>query len=413
MLTYTLIFINSVIVSAVNLAVSLKTFEVTNSVFYVSLTVLIYNISYILMSWTWTKTVPNSDAPRKLLFAVFLGYLVSALAIGLSNMVYLILICSCLIGFSSAISSPLLISILGNQIGKDHLTVSRYNLISSIASVTGYLIGWLSDNTTLVLITSSAVSVPAILVVRYLKVVTLIEFKKELHIPTIPNVTGRVKGTPTIAHSHTLLYEFRTLFDDLFRTLRKGIVRELQLLLVGTVTLFTAISTFFTPFPAYLKSNKLSDGDVFIMNLLSSTTSIVGFRVASKFVKSVHTSWSVLRLCIGLRLIIFSIPLLSFSLIQNLYIIKVSLGIFYILIGFTWAFISSSLTNLILSLSEPHKKGERFGHMNGAIGIGSILGSLISTSIGIYGALISYLFVAVFLLISLAVLNKAPKTLVT
>ncbi|MCS7108601.1 MAG: MFS transporter [Sulfolobales archaeon] len=413
MITYILIFINSIITSAINLAISLKAFEITSSVYYVSLTVLLYNSAYIIMSWTWTKIAPSKDAPKKLLFAIFVGYLASSSVLGLSNAIYLVLICSVVIGLSSAVSSPLLMSVLGNQIGKDYLTVSRYNLISSVASVIGYLLGWLFDNTKILFLSLAVISAPATITLRYLNVMTLIEFKKELHISTTPMVTGRVKDAFTVTHSHTLLYDFRILVEDFFKTIKKGVLREFQLLIFGTVVLFTAISTFFTPFPAYLKSNKLSDGDIFVMNLVSSTTSILGFRAASRVVNSIHKAWSILKLCVGLRVFIFLIPIISFTYIQELSVVKIFLIAFYMLIGFTWSFISSSLTTLVLSISERNRKGERLGHMNGAIGIGSILGSLISVYIGEYGFLIGYPFVGVLLIISAAILHKASKTLVT
>ncbi len=411
--TYVLIFINSAVSSAINLAISLKMFEITNSVLFVSLAVLLYNLSYVLMSWSWTKIIPEKDAPRALLLTTFVGYLFSSLGIGLSNSVYITLLGSVVIGCSSAIASPLLMSILGSQLGKDHLTVTKYNFISSIASVTGYLLGWLSGNTTLVFLMLTLVSAPAILIIRSLTLPPLLEFKKELHISHTPHVTGRVKNASAVTHSHTLIYEFQTLLTEFIKMFRVGIVRELQLLLAGTALLFTAISTYFTPFPAFLKSNRLSDGDIFMLNLTSSVTSIVGFRLASNIVNSIRRAWYALKLCVGLRFVVFSIPIFSFMLFAESNIVKVYVGLFYVLIGITWAFISSSLTTLILSLSEPHRKGERLGHMNAAIGFGTILGSLISASVGGLGILVNYLFVVVILWMSFTVINRASKALVT
>lgn len=411
---YILIFINSAISSAISLAISLKTFDVTKSVSYVSLIVLLYNISYVLVSWSWTKALPEGkDVPRKLLFLVFMGYLISSISIGLSDTVHPILIGSIVLGSSSAIASPLLMSILGSKLGKDYLVVTRYNLISSIASAAGYSFGWLSGNVELLLTSLAFASLPAFLAIRFLSPTTMLEFKKELHIPHLPNVTGRVKGAVVAGHSHTLIYEFQTLIKEFLKMFKVGIARELQLLLVGTALLFTAISTYFTPFPAFLKSGRLSDSDIFMLNLTSSVTSILGFRMASNVIRTTYKAWFTLRLCISLRFIVFSIPILSFTLLSELSIIKVFVGLFYVLIGITWAFISSSLTTLILSLSEPHRKGERLGHMNAAIGFGTILGSLTSAYVGAYGILMNYFFVIMLLLVAFAVISKASKTLVT
>jgi predicted MFS family arabinose efflux permease len=93
--------------------------------------------------------------------------------------------------------------------------------------------------------------------------------------------------------------------------------------------------------------------------------------------------------------------------------LRLLITIFYILIGTTWALISTSLTTLILSLSEPERKGVRLGHMNGAIGAGTVLGSLCSAVIIQYGFLTNFTMVVTLLMLTYLVFNKAVGALVT
>jgi hypothetical protein len=149
------------------------------------------------------------------------------------------------------------------------------------------------------------------------------------------------------------------------------------------------------------------------MSLTSSIASIIWFRLASRFIKSISDAWSVLIKFVLSRIAIFSIPSLTLAFIDDLKILRLLITIFYILIGTTWALISTSLTTLILSLSEPERKGVRLGHMNGAIGAGTVLGSLCSAVIIQYGFLANFAMVVTLLMLTYLVFNKAVGALVT
>ncbi len=409
---YSLIFINGISSSLINLAMSLRAYDISNSASLVAITVMFYNMSYVIASWSLSKLTSKFRSIKNLLATIFAGYVLGVLLMIFNNL-YLLFIGGVFIGISSALSSPMLMSILGSYVGKDSLTVARFNLVSTIASVIGYLIGSTSGSNILALEISAVISIPAILIANHIRVDSLIEIKKELHIPQIPITAGNIRSTPTTVQTHRLMYDFKILMYDLIKMFRKGVLRELSLLLIGSVALFTAISTFFSPFPAILKGRGFTDSDVFIMSLTSSIASIIWFRLASRFIKSISDAWSVLIKCVLSRIAIFSLPSLTLAFIDDLKILRLLITIFYILIGTTWALISTSLTTLILSLSEPERKGVRLGHMNGAIGAGTVLGSLCSAVIIQYGFLTNFAMVITLLMLTYLIFNKAVGALVT
>jgi MFS family permease len=318
---YFLIFINGISSSLINLAMSLRAYDISNSASLVAITVMFYNMSYVIASWSLSKLTSKFRSIKNLLATIFAGYVLGVLLMIFNNL-YLLFIGGVFIGISSALSSPMLMSILGSYVGKDSLTVARFNLVSTIASVIGYLIGSTSGSNILALEISAVISTPAILIANHIRVDSLTEIKKELHIPQIPITTGNIRSTPTTVQTHKLMYDFKILMYDLIKMFRKGVLRELNLLLIGSVALFTAISTFFSPFPAILKGRGFTDSDVFIMSLTSSIASIIWFRLASRFIKSISDAWSVLIKCVLSRIAIFSIPSLTLTFIDDLKILR-------------------------------------------------------------------------------------------
>ncbi|MCC6022315.1 MAG: hypothetical protein LM560_04245, partial [Desulfurococcaceae archaeon] len=49
---YSLIFINGVSSSLINLAMSLRAYDISNSASLVAITVMFYNMSYVIASWS-------------------------------------------------------------------------------------------------------------------------------------------------------------------------------------------------------------------------------------------------------------------------------------------------------------------------------------------------------------------------
>jgi MFS family permease len=415
---YGVVISSSVAISIANLAGSLRVLDITGSAAMLSVVVSLYNIAYTFMSWSWTRIFFGRLSRRGIILVSMSGISAGLMAMAFGPTFWIVALGSVLVGLFAAVISPLLTTLLTDYLGHDAAAVTRYNVFSSVGLSLGYLIGAFLRpyvGTDLIL-WLTAVAILLLMPLAYLipHKYVVIEPRRVTYVSLIPQFTGRLRPLPSILFSPEIIYNFRDLFRDLQWMIRKKLARRLPLTLIATGILFTGISVFFTPIPALLRHLGLNDTEVYLLYMYSTIVSTVSYAAVHRQVKKAVQAWRPLIISTAARTIIFAsfIPVIFAELPESEIIIAVG-GIFTA-IGITWAYISTTLPTIVLSMSETEKRDERLGHLNAAIGAGTILGSAIS---GLMYQLLQYEGVlatsSVLVFIASALYIKAQKTLIT
>lgn len=415
---YGVVISSSVAISIANLAGSLRVLDITGSAAMLSVVVSLYNIAYTFMSWSWTKIFFGRLSRRGIILVSMSGISAGLTAMAFGPSFWVVAAGSVLVGLFAAVLSPLLTTLLTDYLGHDAAAVTRYNIFSSIGLSLGYLIGaflrpYIGTDLILWL---TAVAVLLLMPLAYLipHKYVVIEPRRVTYVSLIPQFTGRLRPLPSILFTPEIIYNFRDLLRDLRWMVKKKLARRLPLTLIATGILFTGISVFFTPIPALLRHLGLTDTEVYLVYMYSTIVSTVSYTAVHKQIRKAFMAWKPLIISTASRTIIFAsfIPVI-FANLQKPEIL-VTVGVIFTAIGITWAYISTSLPTIVLSMSETEKRDERLGHLNSAIGAGTIAGSAIA---GLMYQVLQYEGVlttsSLLVLIAAVLYIRAQKTLIT
>ncbi len=415
---YGVVITSSLAISIANLAGSLRVLDITSSVVYLSIAVTSYNIAYTAMSWGWTWLFFGRFSRREVILTSLSGLITGLILMALGNNFAMVMAGTTLVGMFSAVLSPLLMTLLTDYIGRDPAAVTRYNLFSSIGLILGYLLGGLlrpiigteSILTLTSLIVSSLLPLALLIPQKYV----VIEPRRLTYISLIPQFTGRLRPLPSILFSTEIVYNMRKLLRDFHRMIKERLVRRLPVMLLSTGILFSGISVFFTLMPAFLRYLGFSDEELYITYLYSTIVSSLSYIAVHKHIRKSIYAWRPLILSTALRVAIFLSPLPLLYVHTEKMLNLAAIEMVFTFAGITWAYISSSLPILTLSLSETEKRDIRLGHLNASIGVGTIMGSIIA---GIIYQALNYtgILIVASALVSVSVIlyHKAWKALVT
>ena len=407
----------SAVVSIANLAGSLRILDLTGSALLLSITVLAYNLAFTLMSWFWPAIFVGRLKRRGLLASSTAGMGAGLLAMGLSPNPYIVILGSGVAGAFSALIYPVMVTVLADYYGKDSVAVTRYNTLSSVGFIVGYVAAAAARvriGTAEMLVITAATSLAltaltALMPQRYV----VVEPRRVSYVSLIPQLTGRLRPVPSLILTPKVVYNLRRLAVDFARMVARHMQRRLPLTLLATAVLFTAIGTFFTPMPAFLRSVGLNDVEVYVIYLISSVVSTVAYRFIHPLISDSWRAWRLLTAAVAARAPLFLLPTYVILLNGRVEPFAVAAAGF-VIVGITWAAISSSLTAVILFMAEKERKEERLGHLNAMIGVGTILGSLIAGPIAQeYGYVALSATASALVAIASALYYRAMKALVT
>ena len=407
----------SAVVSIANLAGSIRVLDLTGSAFMLSLSVLLYNVAFTIMSWVWPAIFLGRVSRRGML-AFALGGMAAGLALmGIPPVPALVIVGSGVVGASSALISPVMMTIMADYYGKDSLAVTKYNTYSSAGFVLGYvaaaLIRMRVGTPDLLMASAATSAVLVVLTVLIPQRYVIVEPRRVTYISLIPQLTGRLRPLPSVLFSPRIVYNLRRLATDFIRMVRRNVQRRLPLTLMGTAVLFIAISLFFTPMPAFMRSVGLNDVEVYVTYLTSSIVSTLTYRVVHPIISDYRRAWKLLIVATTTRAPLFLLPMYVLLLEGRIPALPVILTGF-VVVGLTWTAISSSLTAVILAMSEKERKDERLGHLNAMIGLGTIVGSLASGIIvKTHGYVALSVTASVLVVTATAIYYRARKALVT
>ncbi|MCE4606786.1 MAG: hypothetical protein F7B59_05595 [Desulfurococcales archaeon] len=156
------------------------------------------------------------------------------------------------------------------------------------------------------------------------------------------------------------------------------------------------------------------DKEIFLAYLYSASISSVSYAFINRRFREPARAWGYLVASMALRVPIFlaPIPLVCLHTVKTTAIIVV--GTVFTFTGITWAFISTSLSTLIITVNERGEKDTLLGELNAAIGAGTIIGSILSGLIFKYeGYTGVFAWSSLLVAISALLYYKAWKTLIT
>lgn len=414
---YLVVVGSSTIISLVNIAGSLRVLDLSASPTLLSLSTTLYNLAFVFMSMFWVRLFGYHLSRRGLSLITLAGLASGSLLIGLSDDVLLVVVGNAIVGFFGALITPTFTTLLLERIGRDSVAVVRYNAFSGLGYAIGYLVGGVFRSVfpipELLLMASAASMVLLPLAVLIPGRTVIVEVRKYSQMPLVPQVVGRSSTTATLLPR--FLYDLELLIVDFLKMVRRNLSRKLPLYFLGLTSLFTGISLFFTPMPAFLRVYGFSDGEVYLVSLIASTASIVAYRFTYGYVKSLEVAWSTLIRVVAVRVFLFSTPMIAILTCGGVCEwVRVFIYLLYVLAGFTWAFISTSTSMIVVSISEIERRDIRLSHMNVSIGVGTILGSAISSLlIGLVGFGGVFLAAIIFILVSTLVFDAARRAVVT
>ncbi len=407
----------SAAISIANLAGSLRVLDLTGSALLLSITVLAYNLAFTLMSWFWPAIFVGRLKRRGLLASSSTGMGVGFLAMGLSLNPYIVILGSGIVGAFSALIYPVMVTVLADYYGKDSVAVTKYNTLSGIGFIVGYVaaaaarvrVGTAEVLVVTAVATLTLTGLTAVMPQRYV----VVESRRISYVSLIPQLTGRLRPVPSLTLSPKVVYNLSRLASDFAKMLVRHMQRRLPLTMLATAVLFTAIGAFFTPMPAFLRSVGLNDVEVYVIYLISSVVSTLAYRFIHPLISDSWRAWRLLTTAVATRAPLFLLP--TYVVLLNgavAPLIVIAAG--FIVVGVTWAAISSSLTAVVLLMAEKERKEERLGHLNAMIGVGTILGSLIAGPITQdYGYVALSATASALVAIASALYYRAMKALVT
>jgi len=367
---------------------------------FLGLANLLYSASYAASSWIMPQLLRG--VPRKtVLTALYSVGALICLAIALSNSVVQVVALQAPLGFVNALAFTLQTALFVDLLRARHRAIYRMYLSSGI----GFVLGSLTASAVRrVANLSLATSLSAASLACAAAITTV-----------LPAAAGVVEAGKVVAYRSipTIIAErMRQLFSALtaprgfalsLRALRKSLGRTIPLFLAGCSATFISIYLFFSVFPIYLRRVMgLSDSVMFLLPVASGSASTAVYALLSRREIDYKVMWRAHIAALLARTALFASPL---ALGRGLSMPFAAIC-FYLAVGLTWAFIGSAQNLIMVNLSEPERKDERLGQLNGSVSVGSIAGSIAATALSYMGYHTVFLAASAIMVLA-ALLNVA------
>jgi len=346
---------------------------------YLGLANLLYSASYAASSWIMPQLLRG--VPRRTVLTALYGVgALICLAIALSKSVLQVVALQAPLGFVNALAFTLQTALFVDLLRARHRAIYRMYLSAGV----GFVLGSLTASMVRKVATlATATSLSSIALACAASITA-----------TLPRATGVVEAGKVIAYRSipTIVVErMRQLFSALtaprgfalsLLAIRRAVGRTIPLFLAGCGATYVSIYIFFSVFPIYLRRVMgLSDSIMFLLPVASGSASTSIYAVLSRREVDYRAMWRAHIAALLARTALFASPLALGPSLSS----PVAAICFYLAVGLTWAFIGSAQNLIMVNLSEPERKDERLGQLNGSISAGSIVGSLAATTLSYLG----------------------------
>ena len=320
-------------------------------------------ISYLLVSYVSPMLIYRRDFTRYSLQVSYLALTLASILLSIDSK--LVLMTSSIIIFTSSylIYYTIYVSIKGNGVRDKASYISRFETIGGVSWVIGLLTGFLL---------TSLFSLRIVPMIVFLIPLTGLVYS--LHYYGVPSYNGGLKRSLKIPIK--LRYTFRSLlFHSPVKIIRGnvlGVSLSLKYFMLSVFLIQFSISTAFTHLIPYISSEGFYANQVFLLVLFSSFTATFSYGFVGRRFRGRDSLVEALSIRILVYISFAAVFISVFGLADVLYKFVSYIPLF-ILMGFSWAYITINLSSILLSL-----KPIEISKVNLIGGLGSISGILVS-----------------------------------
>ncbi len=161
-------------------------------------------------------------------------------------------------------------------------------------------------------------------------------------------------------------------FKVIWKSVQSSLTHQLPLLYTSGFLYFLGGNIFGTSFIPFMKSSKISDQNVFAVNLAAMIVAIISFPLAGRYTikkgEAKTTEWALIGRALAMALGAL-IALVSVAVLETSFVVL-------ILMTFTFAFYQTASSNLLFNSLHEGRKGELLGVYSAITGSGLLIGSL-------------------------------------
>ncbi len=152
---------------------------------------------------------------------------------------------------------------------------------------------------------------------------------------------------------------------------------------------FAGFAAFFAPLPAYLSDAPFTNGEIFGLYVISSLAAAVCFGWAGRLATArggfrVHLTGLAIRACsfpvVTIVVSVFGITVFGLA----------GIGLLFVLIGVSWAFIIVTAGVLVTQLSPPTIRGEALGLYSALMAFAGGVGAIVGGRLALHGYLVAF-----------------------
>jgi len=394
-----------------NLSGSLRLLELTHSPFLQTLALFIYNLTYTFTSFLTRKIAFEGKRAEAGLLASLATAFASFFFIAISRESPTIIAGLALLAASLAVLSPLSVGVLSAILKVESETSIKYNYYNSVGSAIGYFLAGVLAGIKWLDYIVFGIGVTLIIAGTSVK-----KFARSLEIPRV--FAGPLPHHHSFSFIVSSLDKLLDLKQDLFyfklfiRRLSISLKRRSYLTSLGIFFFFIGAGLFFTPLPSMMYVLGLSRREIFIEYGFFNVFSILGYQAVSQYRLTLEKMYDVLVAATLGRAVLFAIPgilLLEFAS-PNLWAVT---GVM-ILVGFTWAFLGTTMMGILLSLAHGSEKTRAASTFNGISSLGTVIGSLIATlTVSSYGLHACFLLSGAFAALALYLFARSRSAILS
>lgn len=405
-----LVIVLSMVSVVFNLYVSLRVLDITNSPGKQTLVLFAYNTGYTLMSYAWRRLELSGDSVKKLFVLLSIALVPIVALVSVSQSFSIILACFTLFSFLLAVLNPLTLSLISKKTKRESEISLKYNYYNSLGSTIGYVLAG---------VFAGIINLGfLILLLIIIFLVSVASVKKEVEVGLPKVLTGPLPHHHSFHISIDIFDKLMDIKYDVFyirlflRKLSLNLKRRYFLTLLGIFVFFIGVGLFFTPLPSMLVLTGLTKREVYIEYAFFNLFSIIGYQSIGSLNLTFEKMYNVLSIATLVRCILFLSPSLLFiGLVEpNLWFITTVI----ILVGYTWAFLGTTMLGILLYLVPHHEKARAASSFNAISSFGTVIGSLLSTVIVTnYGVGHSYILSGLIAIVALMLFIKARSAILS
>lgn len=341
----------------------------------IGLAAFAYYAATMFSSKLWGKVSDLFGKRRIFIILSFAASSVLYLIFSFATNVYQIIVLSFILGFLITAYAPSAIMLIIEHSRKNEWAsrISSYNLYSSLGWSLGLLIGsmWmigfsLSSFFILCSLAASLSLIAALLFVRDPKITLERDHLPILNVSVIERKPFKLINLPEVLNIKRLI-----------KNIKGKYIHNLSIYYSSLLIFFMAFNTFFTPLAAYFKELLIEDSIIFILLAIHQLSATISFVRVGSLIANVGET-KVIVSGILVRIFVFTVFLLvsvMLSYIQFNMLIFIPL---LFLTGISWALFWNSNMSLLSKRVNSAHLGEAQGNLNSIVGLGTILGALLS-----------------------------------